>query len=227
MCMPPQASFHQIHVCLSKPAIRSSIYTQNFNKIKFCSFSLWMHPALEALFAHPFSRHCNLHQAFAFRDGLVPFATSEHGLQRARDWLLFACDQAGMKISTENIEVLCVSINSKTLCLQSARTRPYSSACAEVQGPVFTSDGKQKKYIHTSSSKCSSACSLSLCGNKTVQTSQSCHFVNPLFLWSAYMFMNLGCCLQKCYRMQTRQIWDFLRSSLRDTSRQSAQLWNS
>jgi len=44
-----------------------------------------------------------------FADDSRLLASSEQGLQYALDWFAVACDQAGMKISTETAELLCFS----------------------------------------------------------------------------------------------------------------------
>jgi len=59
-------------------------------------------------------RISRLHSA----DALVLLASSEQGLQHAPDWFAAACDEAGMKISTENTEVLCLSRNESQCVLQ-------------------------------------------------------------------------------------------------------------
>jgi len=47
-----------------------------------------------------------------FADNLVLLASSEHGLDYALDRFSATCDQAGMNISTEKTEVLCLSRKS-------------------------------------------------------------------------------------------------------------------
>jgi len=50
-------------------------------------------------------------QPFAFTNNLVLLASFEQGLQHALDRFAAARDQAGMKIITKEIEVLCLSRN--------------------------------------------------------------------------------------------------------------------
>jgi len=48
-----------------------------------------------------------------FADDLVLLASSARGLQHALYRFSVACDQSGMKISTEKTEVLCLSRNPR------------------------------------------------------------------------------------------------------------------
>jgi len=46
---------------------------------------------------------------FCFCERLVPLASSQQDLQHALSWFSAACDQAGMKVSSKQTEVLCLS----------------------------------------------------------------------------------------------------------------------
>jgi len=46
-----------------------------------------------------------------FVDNLVLLASSEQGLQDEFDWFSAACNQTGMKISTKQTKIFCLSRN--------------------------------------------------------------------------------------------------------------------
>jgi len=49
-----------------------------------------------------------------FEDDLLLLASFQHGNQQALDWFSVACDQAGMKISTKNTQVLPYYVSRET-----------------------------------------------------------------------------------------------------------------
>jgi len=58
--------------------------------------------------------------------------SSQQGLQLAFDRFFTACDQAGTKIGTENIEALCLKT---PVAVYSASERKYTAAGGDVQVP--------------------------------------------------------------------------------------------
>jgi len=83
-----------------------------------------------------------------FADDSVLLASSQQDFQHARNLLSAACDQAGMKISTQN-EELCLSRNPRQCALQMSGNTLQNMRkfkCLEV---VFTSDRRWNKEIDT------------------------------------------------------------------------------
>ena len=61
--------------------------------------------------------------------------SSQQGLQHAFDRFYAACDQAGTKISTVNIEVLCISRRPRPKTVYSASEWKYTAAGGDIQVP--------------------------------------------------------------------------------------------
>jgi len=83
--------------------------------------------------------------------------SSQQGLQHAFDRFSDACDQAGTKISTKKIEVLCLSRRPKKCIMQVSGNnlqQMETFRCVEV---VFTSDGSRNKEIDTRTGKANAA----------------------------------------------------------------------
>jgi len=73
-------------------------------------------------------------QPLIFWDDLVLIASSQQSLQHALDRFSAACDRAGMKINTENTEVLCLSSTQGSVAY-AASERQYTAG-GEVQAPA-------------------------------------------------------------------------------------------
>jgi len=87
--------------------------------------------------------------------------SSQQGLQRAFDRFTAECDQAGTKISTKKIEVLCLSRRPRQCILHVNETTPQQVETFKYLGVVFTSDGSRNKGIDTRISKANAV--LQLC----------------------------------------------------------------
>jgi len=79
--------------------------------------------------------------------------SSQQGLQHAFDRFSAACDQAGTKISTKKIEVLCLSRCPKQCILHVSENTLQQVETFKYLGVVFTSDGSRNKVIDTQISK--------------------------------------------------------------------------
>ena len=80
--------------------------------------------------------------------------SSQHGLQHAFDRFYAACDQAGTKISTKTIEVLCLSILAKCDAQSSVFCKRAENSLQQVETLKYlrvavTSDGSRNKEIDT------------------------------------------------------------------------------
>jgi len=75
--------------------------------------------------------------------------SSQQGLQHAFDRFSVACDQAGTKISTKKIEVLCHSRHPRQCFLQVSGNTLQQVETFKYLGVVFTSDASRKKRIDT------------------------------------------------------------------------------
>jgi len=75
--------------------------------------------------------------------------SSQQGLQHAVDRFSAACDQAGIKISTKKIEVLCLSRHPRHCILQVSGNTLQQVETSKYLGMVFTSDGSRNKTIDT------------------------------------------------------------------------------
>ena len=132
-----------------------------------------------------------------FADDSVLLASSQQDFQHARNLLSAACDQAGMKISTQN-EELCLSRNPRQCALQMSGNTLQNMRkfkCLEV---VFTSDRRWNKEIDTR------ICKESAVYQKTqsfialwwqsgnFQTPQSCKFLNRSLFRSSRVVMKIG-----------------------------------
>jgi len=75
--------------------------------------------------------------------------SSQQGLQHAFDRFSAAHDQAGTKISTKKIEVLCLSRRPRQFILQISGDTLQQVETFEDLGVVFTSDESRNKEIET------------------------------------------------------------------------------
>jgi len=75
--------------------------------------------------------------------------SSQQGLQHAFDRFSAACDQAGTKISTKKIEVLCLSRHPRQCILQVSGKTLQQLETFKYLGVVFTSDRSRNKGIDT------------------------------------------------------------------------------
>ena len=92
---------------------------------------------------------CRMNRLF-FADELVLHAwSSQQGLQLAFDRFPAACDQAGTKISSKKIEVLCVLRCPRLCFLQVSGNTLQQVETFKYLGVVFTSDESRKKEIDT------------------------------------------------------------------------------
>ena len=77
---------------------------------------------------------------------LVPF---QQGQQLALDQFSAACTQAGMKISTRQIEVLCFARHLGWCMLNVTSSTLHQDKTFKYIGTMFTSDGRRNKQIDT------------------------------------------------------------------------------
>jgi len=75
--------------------------------------------------------------------------SSQQGLQHAFNRFCAACDQAGTKISTINIEVLCLARRRRHCILQVSGNALQQVETFEYLRVVFTSDETRNKEIDT------------------------------------------------------------------------------
>jgi len=75
--------------------------------------------------------------------------SSQQGLQHAFDLFSAACDQAGTKISTKKLDVLCLSKRARQCTLQVSGNILQQVETFKDLGVVFTSDGSRNKEIET------------------------------------------------------------------------------
>ena len=75
--------------------------------------------------------------------------SSQQGLQHAFDLFSAACEQAGTKISTKSIEVLCLSKHPRQCILQVSGNTLQQLETFKYLGVVFTSDRSRNKGIDT------------------------------------------------------------------------------
>ena len=75
--------------------------------------------------------------------------SSHQGLQHTFDRFSAACDQAGMKISTKMIEVLCLSRRPRQCIPLVSGNTLQQVETFKCLGMVFTSDGSRNKEIDT------------------------------------------------------------------------------
>jgi len=75
--------------------------------------------------------------------------SSKQGLQLAFDWFSAACDQEGKKISSENIEVLCLLRRPRQCFLQVSGNTLQQVEAFKYLGVVFTSDKSRNKGLDT------------------------------------------------------------------------------
>jgi len=75
--------------------------------------------------------------------------SSQQGLQHAVDRFSAACEQAGKKISTKKIEVLCLSRHPRQCILQVSGNALQQLETFKYLGVVFTSDRSRNKGIDT------------------------------------------------------------------------------
>jgi len=73
----------------------------------------------------------------------------QQGLQHAFDRFSAACDRAGTKITTEKIEVLCLSRRPRQCILQVNGNTLQQVKTFKYPWVVFTSDGSRNKEIDT------------------------------------------------------------------------------
>jgi len=66
--------------------------------------------------------------------------SSQQGLQHSFDWLSASCEQAGTKISTKKVEVLCLSRHPRQCILHVSRNALQQLETFKHLGVVFTSD---------------------------------------------------------------------------------------
>ena len=84
-----------------------------------------------------------------FANDLVLLASSQQGLHHALNRFSAVCDQAGMKISTKNTEVLCLSANPRQCTLDVSRNILQQVAKFKYFGLVLRSDGRLNEKIGT------------------------------------------------------------------------------
>ena len=79
--------------------------------------------------------------------------SSQQGLQQGFDRFSAACDQAGMKIRSKNIEVLCFLRHPKQCFLQVSRNTLKQVEAFKFLGVVFSSGESRNKGIDTLTGK--------------------------------------------------------------------------
>jgi len=82
-------------------------------------------------------------------DDLVLLVSFQQGQQLALDQFSVACTEAGMKISTRQIEVLCFSRNLGWCMLNVTSSTLHQVDKFKYTGMIFTSDGRRNKQIDT------------------------------------------------------------------------------
>jgi len=75
--------------------------------------------------------------------------SSQQGLQLAFNRFSASCDQAGTKISTKKIEVLCLSRRPRQCSLQVSGNNLQQIETSKFLEVVFTSDGSRNKGVDT------------------------------------------------------------------------------
>ena len=90
-----------------------------------------------------------------FADGLVLLSSTESGLQRALNSFAYACNTAGMKISTAKTQGLHLSRNPDQCVLQVNRATLKQVEQFKYLGIAFMSDGRQDEKLDTRIGKAS------------------------------------------------------------------------
>jgi len=97
---------------------------------------------------------CRINRSLcALRTNWCVDGSSQQGVQHAFDRFSAACNQAGTKISTINIEVLCLSRRPRQCILQVSGNTPQQVETFKYIRVVFTSDGSRNKEIDTRTGK--------------------------------------------------------------------------
>ena len=97
---------------------------------------------------------CKISQLLFANDLVLP-ASSESGLQHTLNGFAAACDIAGMKISTSEIEILHLLRNPVQCSLQVGDVSLKQMEKFKYLGVAFTSDGRQNKELDVRSGKAS------------------------------------------------------------------------
>jgi len=145
--------------------------------------------------------------------------SSQQGLQRAFDRFSVMCDQAGTKISTTKIEVLCISRRPRQCILQVSENTLQQVETFKYLGVVFTSDGSRNKGIDTRISKANAvlplcvSCTAPWWQNGFFQRPQSFQLFNRSLFRSSPVVMNRRWRLKEYWHKNRRQRWNVCEES--------------
>ena len=138
---------------------------------------------------------------------ISPLAFDQHAFDRFNS----ACDQAGTKISTEKIEVLCLSRRPRQCILQVRGNALQQVETFKYLRVVFTCDGNRNKEIDTRIGKENTVLREFCCSvvaKREFSKPQSFQFLNRFLFRSSPVLMNLRWRLKEYCQKNKRQRWD-------------------